>query len=96
MNRSLKLGLLCGVLSLATHAEAQTSRPTSRPSSRPTKKELRKARKVVSAAPAEENSTRLLKDIIWYSDLTQAKAEAKRTKKLIFWMHTVGNLPGKI
>ncbi|MDF1663235.1 MAG: hypothetical protein P1V97_15775 [Planctomycetota bacterium] len=96
MIRSLKLGLLCSLLSLATHAEAQTSRPTSRPSSRPTKKELRKARKVVSAAPAEENSTRLLKDIIWYSDLAQAKAIAKRTNKLIFWMHSVGNLPGKI
>lgn len=96
MTRSLKIGLLCGLLSLATQVDAQTSRPTSRPSSRPTKKELRKARKIVSAAPSEENSTRLLKDIIWYSDLAQAKSEAKRTKKLIFWMHSVGNLPGKI
>lgn len=96
MKRVMKLGLLCSVLSLAAHAEAQTSRPTSRPSSRPTKRQLKKARKIVAPEASEQNSTRLLKDIIWYSDLAVAKSEAKRKKKLIFWMHSVGNLPGKI
>ena len=96
MNRKLTLGVLCGLLGMLTHAEAQTSRPTSRPSSRPTKRQLRAAKKIVGAKPAEQNSTRLLKDIIWYSSMDEAKAQAKRQKKLIFWMHSVGNLPGKI
>jgi hypothetical protein len=37
---------------------------------------------------------RLTRDIHWCDSLDQAKDEAKKQGKMIFWMHMLGNISG--
>ena len=95
MSKALQLSLMCGLLCASTTALAQTSRPTSQPTSRPDRKS-KVNKRVVPADVSEKNATRLLLKMMWHSDLEKAKARAKKEKKLIFWMHSVGELSGKL
>jgi hypothetical protein len=97
MSKLLHLSLMCGLLSVSTSALAQTSRPTSQPAQKRKKnKKGTPARKLVAADQSEQNSVKLLTKMIWHSDLEKAKASAKKQKKLIFWIHAVGDLSDKL
>ena len=97
MNAALasSLALCCGL------AEAQTSRPTSRPANdrearRAERRAAQRARKLVTPEASRANSGKLIDEINWHRSLAEAKTEARRQKKLVFWMHSVGDLTGKL
>lgn len=52
------------------------------------------AKKVVGGVEANERIERLTSEIHWYDSLADAQAEARRTGKLIFWVHIRGQLAG--
>ncbi len=53
-----------------------------------------KQESLVAPEAVQASVTKVTTAIKWYDDLEAAKAEAKRTGKLIFWMHALGELTG--
>lgn len=53
-----------------------------------------RAQNVISGADAQRNVQRLLSQVHWTSSLTQARQQAQREGKLIFWVHMLGSLTG--
>jgi hypothetical protein len=42
----------------------------------------------------EKQVAKLTSKVHWHSDLEEAKAEAKKQNKMIFWLHALGDLDG--
>jgi hypothetical protein len=49
---------------------------------------------VVPAADANKQAYVTNKGINWYTSLEDAKAEAKKEGKLVFWLHMLGTIDG--
>ena len=52
------------------------------------------AQNVIPGAQAQQNVSRLLSQVPWTTSLEQAKAQAQKEGKLIFWVHMLGSLNG--
>ncbi len=50
------------------------------------------AQKVIPGSQAATQNACLTRDITWHTSLDQALAEARRTHKLVFWMHMLGSM----
>ena len=50
---------------------------------------------VVPASEASKESFQVNKRIPWHTNLDQAKEEASKNGKLIFWVHMLGSMDGK-
>lgn len=49
---------------------------------------------LVPGNEAAQRATKLTSEIHWYKDLSQAESEARRSGKMIFWMHMLGQMDG--
>ena len=49
---------------------------------------------LLTGKTVSKNVATVLNSITWYKDLDQAKAEAKRLHRAIFWLHALGDLGG--
>lgn len=52
------------------------------------------APQIMTGAVAHNQATKLTSEIHWYQNVNSAEAEARRTGKLVFWMHMLGQLDG--
>lgn len=50
---------------------------------------------VVTGSEARKENFQVAKRINWHQDLDQARAEAAKSGKLVFWMHMLGSVDGK-
>lgn len=50
---------------------------------------------VLSAPEASREAFQVNKRISWQNDLDEAKKEAAKNNKLIFWVHMLGSMDGK-
>lgn len=50
--------------------------------------------KVVAGSEASRNAQKLVTKIHWTQSLDEAKLQAQKEGKMIFWMHMLGSLEG--
>lgn len=58
------------------------------------KSRTQKKNAIVDPTTVEASVSKVTNQIRWFDSVDEAKAEAKRTGKLVLWMHALGELTG--
>ncbi len=82
-----RIGLIALVLVAVTAGALWAKEPSK-------KAKPQKRNALVDPATVEASVSKVTNQIHWYDSLEEAKAEAKRTGKLVLWMHALGELTG--
>lgn len=80
-----RIGLVALVLVMLTAGALWAKEP---------KKGKQKKQMLVDPTTVEASVSKVTNQIHWYDSLDDAKAEAKRTGKMVLWMHALGELTG--
>lgn len=80
-----RIGLIALVLVMVTAGALWAKEP---------KKAKQKKQMLVEPAAVEASVSKVTNEIKWHDSLDEARAEAKRTGKLVLWMHALGELTG--
>lgn len=80
-----RIGLVALVLVMLTAGALWAKEP---------RKAKQKKQMLVDPTTVEASVSKVTSQIEWFSSIDDAKAEAKRTGKMILWMHALGELTG--